>query len=135
VDERIRENKKFLDLIVEDPEIFGHDLDEGAEEEEGEEGELFVLWLAGELCLRGRYFPGASHINDSDHDQSHSHSHSHSHGGHSHSRSHSQAQPSASSGSGGRRTRYRPTEFDMDKLRSTLKQFVRDWSEEVKSCP
>lgn len=24
-----------------------------------------------------------------------------------------------------------PSEFDMDKLRSTLKQFVRDWSEEV----
>lgn len=30
----------------------------------------------------------------------------------------------------------RPTDGDMDKLRSTLKQFVRDWSEEVKerSC-
>ncbi|KAJ3515949.1 hypothetical protein NLJ89_g1445 [Agrocybe chaxingu] len=26
--------------------------------------------------------------------------------------------------------RFRPAEFDMDKLRSTLKQFVRDWSEE-----
>ncbi|KAJ7433308.1 hypothetical protein B0H11DRAFT_1939638 [Mycena galericulata] len=40
-------------------------------------------------------------------------------------------------GFGGRRhghghanARYKPTDFDMDKLGSTLKQFVRDWSEE-----
>ncbi|KAJ7456004.1 N2227-like protein-domain-containing protein [Mycena galericulata] len=43
----------------------------------------------------------------------HSHSHSHSHGhGHGHAK------------------RYKPTDCDMDKLRSTLKQFVRDWSEQ-----
>ncbi|KAF7335718.1 N2227-domain-containing protein [Mycena venus] len=31
------------------------------------------------------------------------------------------------------RRRYKPTDFDMDKLRSTLKQFVRDWSVEVRA--
>ncbi|KAJ3770051.1 N2227-domain-containing protein [Lentinula raphanica] len=46
---------------------------------------------------------------------SHSHPHSHSH---SHAHSHSSQK------------RYKPTEFDMDKLRSTLKQLVRDWSDE-----
>ncbi|EIN14663.1 N2227-domain-containing protein [Punctularia strigosozonata HHB-11173 SS5] len=46
------------------------------------------------------------------HEPGHSHSHSHSHGTRS------------------RRPRYRPTEFDMDKLRSTIKQFVRDWTTE-----
>lgn len=44
----------------------------------------------------------------------HTHSHPHSHG-HGHST---------------HRKRYKPTDFDMDKLRSTLKQFVRDWSVE-----
>ena len=29
-------------------------------------------------------------------------------------------------------TEYKATDFDMDKLRSTLKQFVRDWSEDVR---
>ncbi|KAF8546785.1 hypothetical protein OG21DRAFT_1490828 [Imleria badia] len=31
----------------------------------------------------------------------------------------------------GERGRYKPTDFDMNGLRSTLKQFVRDWSEDV----
>ena len=43
---------------------------------------------------------------------------------HSHSHSH---------GSSNRHPKHRPSEFDMDKLRSTMKQLVRDWSEEV-SC-
>ncbi|KAF8173243.1 N2227-domain-containing protein [Mycena galopus ATCC 62051] len=47
--------------------------------------------------------------------------HSHSHG-HNHSHSHD--------GAPRNRRRYKPTDFDMDKLRSTLKQFVRDWSAE-----
>ncbi|KAF9036407.1 N2227-domain-containing protein [Hymenopellis radicata] len=47
-------------------------------------------------------------------DGGHSHSHGHAHPEHSHS--HDEL--------------YKPTEFDMDKLRSTLKQFVRDWSSE-----
>ncbi|CAK5270825.1 unnamed protein product [Mycena citricolor] len=45
------------------------------------------------------------------HSHLHGHSYNHEHGAGS-------AEP------------YTPTDFDMDKLRSTLKQFVRDWSEE-----
>ena len=38
---------------------------------------------------------------------------------------------SAEKGSGGRgRGGAVPSEFDMDKVKSTLKQFVRDWSED-----
>jgi len=53
---------------------------------------------------------------------SHGHAHSHSHGSHLH--------PSA--GSENTTRRHRATDFDMDKVRSTLKQLVRDWSEEVR---
>ena len=56
-----------------------------------------------------------------------SHSHSHDHAGHSHSH----AAPGGYAGHGSADSKYRPTENDMEKLRSTIKQFVRDWSEEV----
>ena len=55
-------------------------------------------------------------------------SHSHEHGGDGHSHSHER---------GGRHTHshgssdHGTNEGDMDKVRSTLKQLVRDWSEEV----
>lgn len=74
------------------------------------------------------------------HSHSHGDSHSHSHDvqphGHSHDaqpRTHSHAEPSHAHSHGrppAPRLKHKPTEFDMDKLRSTLKQFVRDWSEE-----
>lgn len=32
------------------------------------------------------------------------------------------------------RQRPRPSEFDMDKVYTTIKQFVRDWSVEVCAC-
>ncbi|KIY65522.1 N2227-domain-containing protein [Cylindrobasidium torrendii FP15055 ss-10] len=55
--------------------------------------------------------------------------HTHSHGGPQHSHSH--GGPSSHSHShDGPDGKYRPSEHDMDKLRSTLKQFVRDWSAE-----
>ncbi|KJA23747.1 hypothetical protein HYPSUDRAFT_184819 [Hypholoma sublateritium FD-334 SS-4] len=53
--------------------------------------------------------------------------------GQTHSHSHSQDLPHSHSHSDGpskRHSKHRPSEFDMDKLRSTLKQLVRDWSEE-----
>ena len=53
----------------------------------------------------------------------HSHSHPRLHGDHHH---HGQ-----DGGRPNRPQKYTPTEFDMDKLRSTFKQLVRDWSEEV----
>ncbi|KAK0460511.1 N2227-like protein-domain-containing protein [Desarmillaria tabescens] len=98
VDDAILANAAFLNQIVANPEIFGHDMDD----EDGTVG-----------------FPepvGHSHSHDTDH--AHAHSHSHSHG--PHSGFHSKPKP------------YKPSDFDMDKLRSTLKQFVRDWSEEGK---
>jgi carnosine N-methyltransferase len=58
------------------------------------------------------------------------HSHSHLHGHPQHSHSHGiRAQDGRVPAK--KQKRYKPTDFDMDKLRSTLKQFVRDWSEEV----
>ena len=51
----------------------------------------------------------------------HSHSHSHDHGG-GHTHSHGSSDHGMNEG-------------DMDKVRSTLKQLVRDWSEEVSDEP
>ncbi|TFK32167.1 N2227-like protein-domain-containing protein [Crucibulum laeve] len=110
VDQAILVNADFLAQIVENPEIFGHDVDEGDER-------------SGELEQ------GYSHSHDQSGGPSHSHSHSH---GQSHHHSHSHSQPRGFHDGPSRRKKYRPTDFDMDKLRSTLKQFVRDWSEEGK---
>lgn len=75
-----------------------------------------------------------SHTHDTPSSQAQAHTHDHDHNLHSHSHS----DPSSShSHHGGAtilptpRKRYKPTEYDMDKLRSTMKQFVRDWSAEV----
>ncbi len=66
---------------------------------------------------------------------SHPHPHPNPHG-HEHSRSHSHGSHIIpSTGQENTRRRKRPTEFDMDKVRSTLKQLVRDWSEEVRLIP
>ena len=70
------------------------------------------------------------------------HSHPHPHPnprGHEHARSHSHgSRISPSTAQENTRRRKRPTDFDIDKVRSTLKQLVRDWSEEVSlrcMCP
>ena len=66
---------------------------------------------------------------------SRSHSHPYpEHAGHDHSHSHGSHTHSPTDPASDRRKR-RPTEFDMDKVRSTLKQLVRDWSEEVGAAP
>ncbi|KAJ4490072.1 N2227-domain-containing protein [Lentinula aciculospora] len=101
VDKAILANEQFLNKIVVDPEIFGED-DIPEEAVDGDEA----------------VEPESSSTASGSH--SHSHSHSHSSHSHSHSQSHSHSP----------RKKYKPTEFDMDKLRSTLKQFVRDWSVE-----
>lgn len=59
-------------------------------------------------------------------EHSHAHNHDQSNHTHNHELGHSHGHSSSK-----RQKRYRPTDFDMDKLRSTIKQFVRDWSEEV----
>ena len=96
---------------MEDPEIFGHDL---SDETTPVESDLGRYWSFGSKIL-SQSFEGLSQ-------QSPSHLHSHSHSTHNHNES---------SAKSDRTTGYKPSDSDMDKLRSTLKQFVRDWSEEV----
>lgn len=98
VDAAIMANAKFLNSIVDNPEIFGHD----TESEEPKNN------------VRNVQDAPQEHV----HDQS---GHSHSHSGPSAAHSHSHE-------SHARVSKEQPTEFDMDKLRSTLKQFVREWS-------
>lgn len=107
VDEAIIANQQFLDDIVADTEIFGQAGEASSEEGESKEAH--------------------SHSHGSDGVDAHAHSHSHDHShGRSHGRSHDHSHPEPE------KHKYRPTEADIDKLRSTLKQFVRDWSVEGK---
>ena len=64
--------------------------------------------------------PSQSHPYESGGDD-HSHSHSHEHGG-GHTHSHDSSDHGINEG-------------DMDKVRSTLRQVVRDWSGEVNNVP
>ncbi|TFK52860.1 N2227-domain-containing protein [Heliocybe sulcata] len=116
VDKAILANAEFLQEVVQDPEIFGHD---------GEKDEQESELVTGEGYRGGE----SMHL----HDHGHSHSHSDPHAGHTHSHGASLNFGSGSEGGSQRSRRYRPTDADMDKLRSTLKQFVRDWSEEGKA--
>ncbi|THH28862.1 hypothetical protein EUX98_g5320 [Antrodiella citrinella] len=111
VDKAIMANAQFLSKIVDNPAIFGPAMDEDEVEEDrmGEDEEVPLTSDAPTLS-------GHSH----DHSRGHTHSHSHGEPSHSHS----------DGISGGRK--YRPSEGDMEKLRSTIKQFVRDWSVEGK---
>ncbi|KAI0672280.1 N2227-domain-containing protein [Trametes maxima] len=117
-DKAILANAEFLNQAIANPEIFGHDLEELGQEGEPNDGQTHQHDQPG--------LPDAS-------PHEHSHSHSHSHGSHSHT--HASPRAGSSGGSDGRaKTRkYKPTEHDMDKLRSTLKQLVRDWSKEGKA--
>ncbi|KAF8153322.1 N2227-like protein-domain-containing protein [Crassisporium funariophilum] len=117
VDKAIMVNADFLGQIIEDPEIFGHDI--GVEDED-------------ETHTIDRAIASHSHDRQPGQHASQPSSHSHSH---SHSSGHNDSHDSAGGSSGILREtkKHKPTEFDMDKLRSTLKQFVRDWSETGKS--
>ena len=113
VDAAILTNAKFLKQLVANPEIFGHDLaslDEDAGDFDGQ-GEHFVAIL----CIKSleKLTDKTCLV------QNHSHSHSLPHT--------DDICPDIL----GKRKQYQPTDFDMDKLRSTLKQLVRDWSQEV----
>ncbi|KAI0342396.1 N2227-domain-containing protein [Trametopsis cervina] len=70
---------------------------------------------------------GNEHFDEADAHAGPSHSHSHSHGSHGHDHGHGHSHGRHSQGE------MRPTDADMEKLRSTIKQFVRDWSEEGKA--
>ncbi|TFK92537.1 N2227-domain-containing protein [Polyporus arcularius HHB13444] len=121
VDKAIMTNADFLNLVIANPEIFGHDLDEDEEphldEHEGE---------ASRQAMHRHDHPQAG-LHNSLQGPSHSHSQSHSH------ESHSQSHGPHDHPHGAKKKRYKPSEHDMDKLRSTLKQLVRDWSVEGKS--
>ncbi|KAF8834496.1 N2227-domain-containing protein [Paxillus ammoniavirescens] len=120
VDTAILANADFLNRIVANPEIFGHDLSAGEygdeDEQNGDTSRHQQSWNLHDPPSRGDDNP---------------HSHGHSHHGHTHSHGHNMQtlDPRRPQGQG----KYKPTDFDMDKLRSTLKQFVRDWSEDGKS--
>ncbi|CAA7263368.1 unnamed protein product [Cyclocybe aegerita] len=103
-DKAILANADFLAKIVEDTQMFGDE--PNREDAENTFGEI-------------NPYNSLSHDDDLGQPHNHSHSDSHSHAGARHG--HGPSQPAR---------KFRPAEFDMDKLRSTLKQFVRDWSEE-----
>ncbi|KAH9947863.1 N2227-domain-containing protein [Amylocystis lapponica] len=131
VDTAILANASFLRQIVANPEIFGHginvDIPDVDVPELGPGGEQDSQRLdTVQVDAQSEQSQGHSHSHDS-------HSHSHSHATHSHSHAHPHSHsPDAQPVSSRRPSRklYRPTDFEMDKLRSTLKQFVRDWSRE-----
>ncbi|KAI0074325.1 N2227-domain-containing protein [Panus rudis PR-1116 ss-1] len=131
VDKAILANAEFLNQIVASPEIFGHDISDD-EEDEGnlsDDADQHEENKEGTSQEAGPTVPSST----SGQGQSRSHSHSHSHDGPSHSHSH--GEPSSGhthSHDHGRPRKFRAGEPEMDKLRSTLKQFVRDWSEEGK---
>lgn len=118
VDKAILVNSKFLDAIVTDTEIFSQQPDT---DHHGERA-------SHSLPLT---YPSPTEIG---HKPSHSYPHEHEHGGddtsnsHSHSRGggHTHSHDSSDRGT---------NEGDIDKVRSTLKQLVRDWSEEVSDVP
>ncbi|KAI0033301.1 N2227-domain-containing protein [Vararia minispora EC-137] len=134
-DEAILANAEFLKKIVASPGIFG---DEGDDAEDGEnngddgDGQRrtnpHTHSHDSQTHLHGRSSQTHSHDTQNirrEHAHAHSREHTHSHRGHGHGHEggheHEHRSP---------RGKYKPSEFDMDKLRSTLKQFVRDWSEE-----
>ncbi|KAF8582380.1 N2227-domain-containing protein [Ramaria rubella] len=110
IDTAIQANARFLRNIVISPEIFERRTDG---DNEGEDDDAIDSNLE-----RSRLGAQTSSIprNDHDHDPSspRGHSHTHAHTQHNH-------------------TRYKPSESDMDKIRSTIKQLVRDWAHEGKS--
>ncbi|KZO94744.1 N2227-domain-containing protein [Calocera viscosa TUFC12733] len=109
VDDAILTNADFLEEIVDDTEIFSGPVDEQVE---------------------GHQDMDDGHADIPFHDaHTHEHgSHAHSHGSHSHGHPHAHERVIGSS----HEHRQKVSEPDMDKLRSTLKQFVRDWSTEGK---
>ncbi|KAI0301377.1 N2227-domain-containing protein [Russula brevipes] len=125
VDDAILANAAFLNQMIANPEIFENNV--GDNEEDLGEG-LDEPPDEGLLANRAHGYPGdrdkstVPHSHPQPRRHSHDKTHSHSHESHSHS----------SIGQRNTRRKHRPTNFDMDKVRSTLKQLVRDWSEEGK---
>lgn len=118
VDECIAVNAGVLQAFVENPEIFMDEED---------------LVYAGDDQLnsdRTRGPTGGTSATEYSEDvhMDHGHSHDHSHN-HSHDHTHARTHPYLNDDSQRRTTPASAT--DMEKIRSTLKQLVRDWSEDV----
>ncbi|KAH9077810.1 N2227-domain-containing protein [Lactarius deliciosus] len=139
VDDAILANAAFLNQIVANPAIFengipGDDDDQENDNEgtldgsrdESLSGEPVAVSQTtnvadprdGSNPTAGPSSPGPGHS----HPGHTGHAHSHSHGPHS------------PTDSANHKRKHRPTDFDMDKVRSTLKQLVRDWSEEKREA-
>ncbi|KAF8126788.1 N2227-domain-containing protein [Boletus edulis] len=116
IDDAILANADFLRKIVANPEIFGHGVDAVAAEDGGVEGDVTLE--------DSRRRPSGFQGQGDDEPRVHNYSHDHLNGAKT-------TDPRRRHGQG--RARYIATDFDMDKLRSTLKQFVRDWSEDGKA--
>ncbi|KAN0094426.1 N2227-like domain containing protein [Tylopilus felleus] len=115
IDTAILANADFLHKIVANPEIFGHDVDLVAEVHE---------FVEEKEIMKGSERDSRRLSGGDDEPRAHTHSHDHPNDTKT-------VDPRRQHGHG--HTEYKATDFDMDKLRSTLKQFVRDWSEDGKA--
>lgn len=102
-------NSEFIDLMIQDP--------------------VFADMLAGDDDT-----PAHSHGHDHDHEHDHDHAHSHSHDhGHSHSHESSDAEGEHAAPSPANpkpKPSHTVRDNQQDKVRSTLRSFVRDWTKE-----
>ncbi|CEL53274.1 UPF0586 protein [Rhizoctonia solani AG-1 IB] len=113
IDAAIERNAEFLLKIIDDPMIFqGMDLEGEHGHDDHEHGHGGHSHAPGHSHDHDHGDPAGGQDYEHEHDRSHSHSHSVQHS---------------------RRNKRSPEmDFDMDKVRSTLKQFVRDWGVEGK---
>ena len=106
-------NAEFIDQMIADP-VFSEMLHDPEPSNEGPS----AITQSSDNDVNDNHTSSTS-------DPSHSHSHAHSDPSHSHSHSHSSA-PSSSASPDGPGSRHAA----QDKVRSTLRSFVRDWSAE-----
>lgn len=104
VDEGIRRNAEFIDMMIADP-VFADMLAEAPSDLPPVEG--------------------AMHSHDAPR-HGHAHGHTHAHGAHPHPHGHSTSLADKKAGQAGQAER----DLRQDKVRSTLRSFVRDWAEE-----
>ncbi|RSH82127.1 hypothetical protein EHS25_006060 [Saitozyma podzolica] len=135
VDEGIRRNAEFIDEMIADPVFADMLADPGPEAEQSDDA-------APNSHLHSHdHAGGPSHSHSQPHTHTHSQSHTHSHSlpqphAHSHSQPHPQAHshtttPTPTSSSSPRpRSSQGENDLAQDKVRSTLRSFVRDWSVE-----
>lgn len=121
IDDCIAVNGGVLRTFVENPEVFMDEEDMMYADDGQSILEHTRRWTG--KTSAGEYGEDVHMVHGDNHDHSHNHSHGHPHGlAHLHPHGDSQRRTTPVSAT------------DMEKIRSTLKQLVRDWSEDV-SCP